>query len=65
MNSLNKGKTLVPKLQIAKPAGAPRRLKGDFKNQKCPYHFVWCPCQVPAIEEELTRREGKDNDMDF
>ena len=71
MNSIGTKKSNTLKLtglKIMKPEGAPRRLNQEFNNQKCPYHFVWCPCAVPQIEEEeKTRRStaSKIDDFEF
>ena len=60
----NTQRTLIPKLHIMKPAGPPKRTKDDFSMVTCPYHFVWCPCQVPAVEEEVTKREKESQERD-
>ena len=51
-------------LKIMKPNGAPKRLKTDFADNKCDYHFIWCPCNNNAMSKEIEKKEAekeKDN----
>ena len=66
MESLRSPKTLTAKnnstqnaLKIMKPNGAPRRLKSEFKDNKCDYHFIWCPCNNDTMSKEIEKREAE------
>ena len=59
----NTTRSLIPKLNVDKPKGAPRRLKNDYTVSDCPHHFVWCPCNIPSVKEEITKREREQEEQ--
>ena len=46
-------------LKIMKPNGAPRRLKSEFQDNKCDYHFIWCPCNNDTMSKEIEKRDAE------
>ena len=67
MQNLQKQSSFKLKV-MDKPTGAPKRLKSDFQDNKCSYHFIWCPCndtimskEIEKIEEEKRKAEEENS----
>ena len=54
MQNLKKSSTFQLK-HMDKPTGAPKRLKSDFQDNNCDYHFIWCPCNDTLMSKEIEK----------